>query len=74
MVIYNKVSPNATVQIKSNTKWSGSIMDSGFDSATRDGYGDTDQKVGISAGNYRFSHIAFGCHIATPIQHSLGQI
>ena len=54
-------SPNATVQIKSNTKWSGSIMDSGFDSATRDGYGDTDQKVGISAGNYRFSHIAFGC-------------
>lgn len=37
----NASSPNATVVIKSNREWSGSIMDSGFDSATRDGSGDT---------------------------------
>lgn len=36
----NAASGTATVVIKSNRAWSGSIMDSGFDSATRDGSGD----------------------------------
>lgn len=31
----------ATVEIISDTKWSGSILDSSLDSATRDGSGDT---------------------------------
>lgn len=30
----------AVVQIDSNTKWSGSILDSSFDSATQEGMGD----------------------------------
>jgi hypothetical protein len=33
-------SDQAMVKIHSNTKWSGSILDSSFDSATRDGNGD----------------------------------
>ena len=37
----NAASGTATVVIKSNKPWSGSIMDSGFDSATRAGTGDT---------------------------------
>lgn len=37
----NGASGTATVVIKSNRAWSGSIMDSGFDSATREGSGDT---------------------------------
>lgn len=37
----NAASGTATVVIKSNKPWSGSIMDSGFDSATREGTGDT---------------------------------
>lgn len=41
-------SPNATVLIQSNTKWSGSIMDSGFDSSTRDGSGDTSIPIDCS--------------------------
>lgn len=32
-------SDQAVVQINSNTKWSGSILDSSFDSATKDGHG-----------------------------------
>jgi len=33
-------SDQAVVKIHSNTQWSGSILDSSFDSATRDGHGD----------------------------------
>lgn len=33
-------SDEAIVQIDSNTKWSGSILDSSFDSATQEGMGD----------------------------------
>ncbi len=33
-------SGEAIVKIHSNTKWSGSILDSSFDSATKDGHGD----------------------------------
>lgn len=33
-------SDQAIVKIHSNTKWSGSTLDSSFDSATKDGHGD----------------------------------
>jgi len=40
----------ATLEIKSDTKWSGSIMDSGFDMATQDGSGNQNFEVDCSQG------------------------
>ena len=40
----------ATLVIKSNTKWSGSIMDSGFDMASQDGSGNQNFEVDCSQG------------------------
>jgi hypothetical protein len=37
----NAQSDQAIVKIESNAKWSGSILDSSFDSATKDGHGNT---------------------------------
>ena len=44
----NAASDIATVVIKSNKPWSGSIMDSGFDSATRAGSGDSSISIDCS--------------------------
>ena len=44
----NAASGTATVVIKSNKPWSGSIMDSGFDSATRAGSGDSSISIDCS--------------------------
>ena len=44
----NAASDTATVVIKSNRDWSGSIMDSGFDSATRAGSGDSSISIDCS--------------------------
>lgn len=46
----NKISGHAVLLIYSDTSWSGSILDSGFDSATRDGSGDA--KIPILCQSY----------------------
>lgn len=46
----NKISDHAVLLIYSDTSWSGSILDSGFDSATRDGSGDA--KIPILCQSY----------------------
>ena len=46
---------NTTVEIHTDSHWSGSIMDSGFDSATKDGYGPTTIELDCSQGMKTYS-------------------
>jgi hypothetical protein len=49
-------SDQAVVKIHSNTKWSGSIVDSSFDSVTKDGSGDA--VISIVCDNYGIYSLA----------------